>query len=145
MHLIHSIAQADFDGDSQMRSSSSSDDSDAMFPAANEPPTTQTNSVFTQLRQADLSPPSSQDPPDLAGAASVEDAMDITEGVDLAGGNDRGQAALTGEPMEHERELEKEPGYAWKNVKAREEYQRAMDSVVDKHFSLRTHDHCYHL
>lgn len=34
-------------------------------------------------------------------------------------------------------DVELEPGYAWSNKKAREEYDRAMEHVVDKTFSLR--------
>lgn len=34
-------------------------------------------------------------------------------------------------------DVEREPGYAWNNKKARDEYQRAMELVVDKNFNLR--------
>ena len=33
-------------------------------------------------------------------------------------------------------DAEKEPGYAWNNKKARDEYARSMDQVVDKGFNL---------
>lgn len=32
---------------------------------------------------------------------------------------------------------EQEPGWSWKNAKAREEMLRAMDTVEDKNFNLR--------
>ena len=59
--------------------------------------------------------------------------MDTTTGAELE------PVISTGDFMEDDRDAEKEPGYAWKNAKAREEYQRAMESVVDKNFSLRMH------
>ncbi|KAA6410840.1 MAG: hypothetical protein FRX48_05150 [Lasallia pustulata] len=130
---------SDADGDSQMRSSSSSDadDTEIMFPTANDPPTPQSNPRLVPFPTSELSPPTSQDPPDQnGGGLPPEDLMDLSGGQDLLNriGMDedlvaRG-AGLKDEDM-------RQAGWAWNNKKARDEYARAMEQVVDKGFNLR--------
>ena len=118
-----------------MHSSSSSDsESEAMFPSANDPTTPQNNGVFTQLRQTELSPPSSQDAPHQNGV--LEDVMDVT---DVQGFGEAGDSLqpTTGRAHGEGQEAEKAPGFAWSNPRAREEFSRAMDSVMEKDFNLR--------
>lgn len=122
-----------------MLSSPSEDGSDALFPSADDPPTPQNNDVFTQLRQAELSPPSSQDPPGQNGAAPTDDLMDVAEVQENEHANGGGGPLGMGPPLTVERDAEKEPGYAWKNAKAREEHHRFMEQVMDKNFNLRMH------
>ena len=132
-----------------MRASSSEDDddSDTMFPTANEPAPSHLNPTLSHII---ASPPASQDPPDLVGGTnSQDDAMDFAESANAstggsvwdqqpkssgvagsAGGSERGPVKLG------KGETEKEPGYAWNNKKARDEYARSMEQVVDKGFNL---------
>ena len=129
-------------------SSSEDDDSDAMFPAANEPAPTGLNPTISNLL---ASPPPSQDPAD---AISIgDDVMDFTENANaniggngsdqtmrsagVAGSAEGSQKSLnkTGNSVKEE-DVEKQPGYAWKNKKARDEYQRALEQVVDRNFNL---------
>ncbi len=142
---------SDPDGDSQMRVSSS-DDSDAMFPTANEPAPARSNAVLSEVL---ASPPTSQDPPDQAGAGFQEDMMDFTESANAniggngfdqhstpaevagsTGGSRKPQMKMGSLGRGWEMEKEKEPGYAWNNKKARDDYHRAMEQVVDKNFNL---------
>ena len=144
--------EADVDGDSQMRSSSSDEEeSEPLFPSANDPTNAQTQAQATVF-MPELSPPTSQDPPDENGWSGFQDDdMDLTgnsaptdknvpkhvnpEELFLSVASSKPQAR---EGYETREEAEHEPGYAWKNPKAREEYSRAMEQVVDKDFSLRT-------
>ena len=133
-----------------MRASSSDEDSDAMFPTANEPAPAGPDPT---LPEPLASPPTSQDPPDPIDTGVQEDVMDFAESANAniggngfdhprpgtagsAGGALKPQAKMTGLGRGWELEKEKEPGYAWNNNKARDEYHRAMEQVVDKNFNL---------
>ena len=132
---MHSVAYGDPDGDAQMRSSSSSDnESEAMFPSANDPPASQNDTTLAQSRQAGLSPPSSQDPPHLNGTSM--DMMEVIESEDLPSGEASNVQSAATRAHDEGQEAEKEPGYAWSNPRAREEFARAMDSMLDKDFSI---------
>lgn len=120
-----------------MLSSPSEDGSDALFPSADDPPTPQNNDILAQLRQAELSPPNSQDPPGQNGAAPVDDLMDVAEVQETENANGGGVPLGMGPPLALDRDAEKEPGYAWKNAKAREEFHRSIEQVLDKSFNLR--------
>ncbi|KAL9104952.1 MAG: hypothetical protein Q9187_008841 [Circinaria calcarea] len=142
MILIHDIetsllANSDPDGDSRMISSPSENGSDALFPAADDPPTPQNNDILAQLRQAELSPPSSQDPPGQNGAFPPDDMMDVAEVQEIEDSNEGGDSVGIGGSVALDKDAEKEPGYAWKNAKAREDYHRSMEQVLDKGFTLR--------
>lgn len=138
-----------------MRSSSSDEDeSDALFPTANDPTITLNQPPATTFT-SELSPPTSQDPPDQNGYEGYhDDNMDLeppqalrdTEaqeqghqsdffGVGPSGSNiaQHAQADDYGRSGEEQQE----PGYAWNSKKARDEYQKAMESVVDRNFNLR--------
>ncbi|MCJ1481393.1 hypothetical protein MMC06_001550 [Schaereria dolodes] len=133
---------ADADGDSQMRSSSDENDSDPMFPAASEPTTPQNNDILSQLRQAELSPPNSQDPPVANGTVDQkehrEDWMDFGEGlVPTEDSNDVPVDQMVWDSLPSKEINRHLPGYNWKNSRAREEFHRAMEQVVDKGFNLR--------
>ena len=75
--------------------------------------------------------------------------MDFSESANASiGGNgweqqprlagDTGSAARSGKEQTKlgKGDAEKEPGFAWNNKKARDEYARSMEQVVDKGFSL---------
>ena len=110
-----------------MDSSSSASDSENMFPAEHQhDPITpqQGESYVTRLTKAigsELSPPQSQERGD---EASMPNLVDNTN-VHAPEASSR-----------KEREM-KEPGWGWKNPKAREEYERSMEFVLDRQFSLR--------
>ncbi|KAI9878775.1 MAG: hypothetical protein M1830_010577 [Pleopsidium flavum] len=131
---------SDADGDSQMHSSPSSaeDETETMFPAANDPPTPTANSLPIHPFNSELSPPTSQDPPNQRnGAATEEDVMDYTSSQQNGNGAAVGEQMVTREAAGRTRDMGKQPGSAWSNTRAAEEYTRAMESVVDQKFSLR--------
>lgn len=51
------------------------------------------------------------------------------DGVGAGGGSGAEQSA---QAVGQQGRVEDEPGYAWRNKKAQEEYARAMDQIVDK-------------
>lgn len=126
------IVFLDPDGDDQMQASSPSthgDDSDSMFPIGDEslnaPPTLQDDIT------GDLSPPHSQDLPQVDG----DEAMDLSGDHIGAMGTDSQGRGLQIDPAQG-LEQSSAPGASWNNPKAREEFQRAWNSVVDKKFNL---------
>lgn len=135
-----------------MRSSSSDEEeSDPLFPTANESTNTLNLPPPTAFA-SELSPPTSQDPPDQNGIEDFhDDSMDLEPnrtprgtGLKEVEGHPSGAYEISsveqyGLADEHGRggEEEQEPGYAWNNKKARDEYHKAMEFVVDKNFSLR--------
>ena len=128
----------DQDGDSQMLSSDSGNESDSMFPSANDPPTPQNlNAIaLAQLRSSQLSPPDSQDPFNMNGSVPQEDLMDMSE-QQLGEFSSTGLDTMVGPSNEQQKDADKEPGWAWKNKKAMDDYHRVMDQVLDKNFNLR--------
>ncbi|KAK3680559.1 hypothetical protein LTR37_021166 [Vermiconidia calcicola] len=132
---------ADHDGDSQMVSSVEDSDSDR-----------NTQTPLNQTAQPGVvSPPDSQHrsamPPSATGAAisnangkrpinTISNGADEEELAGMLGAN--GKTRQEFPPKTHERSgytwnrAEDEPGYAWLNKKAVDEYQRAWDSLVHK-------------
>lgn len=115
-------------------SSSDAEDAESMFPTANDPVTT--NSQFDSILNtasgpvSDLSPPASQDPPGRNGALAQDgEAMDIGNGERGRKGNLKSEFAKTAASTH-------EPGASWNNRKAKDEWQRAWNSLEDKTFSL---------
>lgn len=111
MHL-----STDLDGDSEMLSSSgSASPVGARTPTFDKP-------------AAELSPPGSQ-------TASQHESFGVSSSFDkLAGGH----AAGNGKPSSVAgAQIKEQPGASWNNQRAQEEYNRALESVVDKDFSLR--------
>lgn len=129
-------------------SSSEEDDSDTMFPTANEPAPARPNPTLSDLL---VSPSPSQDPTDAINRG--DDVMDFTGNANASigeNGSDQttrlagaaGGAGVNQKPLSkagnsvNGEEAEKQPGYSWKNKKARDEYQRALEQVVDRNFNL---------
>lgn len=140
--LLGINAKLDADGDSQMRSSSDEDESEALFPSDSIPQKQNpTSSTFT----SELSPPASQDAPEESGFQDEE--MDLTGSHDAAtlnkwGGGPKNALNTTVRKDEDETKgEEQEPGYAWNNQKAKDDFHRAWDQVTDKNFSLRENHH----
>ena len=118
-----------------MHSSSSDNDSEAMFPSSDHQP--QIRGDDPLLDTSELSPPLSQDAPshkDLAPQLDV-DLMDMGPGQAQDGSSRRDPMAV-GSVFSKGPEKSTEPGHAWKNKKAKDEYSRAMDQVVDRNFNL---------
>lgn len=127
------------------------DESETLFPSANEPPLEE--SIFP----IDLSPPTSQDPPDQTDWMGIrDDNMDLImpQGapVIMARANDveerkvahelNGSSTDTFIKEDYEPSgAEHEPGYAWRNTKAVEEHRRALDQVTDRNFNLSRSKH----
>lgn len=148
---VHKL-QIDPDGDSQMHSSPASsdeDDTEAMFPSANEPPSFTSYPIHTHPAfddnpafdlSSELSPPNSQDPQQDAGWDQSGNVMDLTGSQDgpVENGNSAhasGEGNLKRAFVTSAEEIHK-PGAAWDNKRARDEYGRAWQTVEDKEFSL---------
>ena len=111
-----------------MQSSSSDNDSDAMFPSANHQ--TQAPGSDSLLDISELSPPLSQE------TANPNDvAPEIGQGQ-AQRGNAAGESRIVNNVFFKDSGRTVELGHAWKNRKAREEYSRALDQVLDKSFNL---------
>ncbi|MCJ1284728.1 hypothetical protein MMC26_004064 [Xylographa opegraphella] len=131
--------EEDKDRDSQMLSSDSGNESDSMFPSASDPPTPQNpgSNTLEHFRSSQLSPPNSQDPINMNRNEMQEDLMDMSE-QQLGELSSGGMSSTMGVTINEEsKDAENEPGWAWKNQKAMDDYQRAMDQVLDKNFNLR--------
>lgn len=133
-----------------MRTSSDEDESETLFPSANDPPPREGMASST-IFSAELSPPTSQDPPDSTewegfqdenldpippGAPSMARSK-ASEGRSrgIHGPNGNSSRTLFKEGLEQSGP-ENEPGYGWMNAKAQEEYYKATEQVTDKGFSL---------
>lgn len=115
---------ADIDGDSEMLSSSGS-----ASPAGARTPT----ETRQQFAGSELSPPGSQTRSQhgVTGQATASS----TGG---AGGFEKtGESHTPTDGKAQTTEQKEQPGASWMNQRAQEEYQRALESVVDKDFSLR--------
>ncbi|CAO2650402.1 Nn.00g016940.m01.CDS01 [Neocucurbitaria sp. VM-36] len=133
--------ESDMDGDSTMHSSPSlnGNDDDEMFPDEalshnpNPDPSTPHHPALN-LASRELSPPNSQSQP--------RDPASLTQGVNANGkrplslaqtaaGMQGGshQDAETGYQWSKQ---EEQPGYDWKNTRAREEEARALETIIDK-------------
>lgn len=133
-----------------MRTSSDEDESETLFPSANDPPLGE-NMASSTIFPTELSPPTSQDPPDPTEWEGYQDGNSDSIPPD-APSMERSKAAegrsgeiygLNGDsshiPFKESHEhsgAENEPGYAWRNPKAVEEYHKAMEQVTDRGFSL---------
>ena len=123
-----------------MLGSSSSSDDEAMFPSELDP----TNSAFQENLAAlerqppGLSPPHSQELPDVMDTAEGNDrAMNGADQLlDAARGIDQGNGWEPKSEFAKSAELVHEPGSCWNNKKAKEEWQKAWNQIEDKNFSL---------
>ena len=125
----------DLDGDSRMHSSSSSDegDSDSMFPAEHEPPGS--SSHHQNSTRPNVSHGYPQSLPEAA-ASTPPQSQDNDHAMDMEMGNDRLSENGPSGAGQKSVDLENEPGAAWNNKKAIEEYRRALTQIEDKNFSL---------
>ncbi|KAL8823376.1 MAG: hypothetical protein Q9191_005913 [Dirinaria sp. TL-2023a] len=116
-----------------MHSASSDNDSD-MFPTADHPIEGRTLGGSRLAETANLSPPLSQNTPSQNDQfPQMDEAMDTSGGPTPPRTSALSMENMASQDTEHKRI----PGSTWKNRKAREDYAKAMDTVVDKNFSLR--------
>ncbi|KAF7118167.1 hypothetical protein CNMCM5793_007568 [Aspergillus hiratsukae] len=117
----------DLDGDSQM---ASSPESSVDSPAGSRTPTNN-NSLNDPASgfagASELSPPGSQ----------TQNFSEVTEMAELE--KNRASDLLTqvaGQQQQQQQQQQQRPGARWMNKRAEEEYQRAMEYIVDKDFNL---------
>lgn len=125
---------------SPLTETSQGEESDTMFPAANDAPAVGNLDDQTRHMQAvgELSPPYSQD----QGDADEDEAMDLTGGepaLDASSQNmhaGSGNVSVTRSEFARSAEAKHEPGASWDNQKARDEYEKHWHGLLDKNFSL---------
>ena len=107
-----------------------------MFPTADNPITGQTLASSRPADTAELSPPLSQD--DMIQndhILQLDEAMDTGVGP-IQSSNSVINPMQFGTAVSQDAEHKRVPGSAWNNRKARDDYARAMDVVVDRPFNL---------
>lgn len=117
---------------SQASSSESQDESDALFPAANDPPVN-VNTIYGG--NPELSPPHSRETSPKAAAEAMDTAGGNTAN-DVDGPIDSNPMAEPNSDFAKSAEGIPEPGACWNNPKARDEYQRQLNLLQDRNFSL---------
>ena len=135
----------DPEGDNDMspttESSNEEEEADNMFPAANDnttAPNTQATLADQHPASGELSPPLSQDPPDL----NEDEAMDLGDGNTAWETTNNIQSYKidgNGDGATQDRTVNTGNSYkpgGWDTPKAREEYQRHWHGLLDKNFSL---------
>lgn len=125
--------RSDNEGDSTMHSSA---DEDEMFPdeaLPNNPATPMNASLQNLAAASELSPPNSQGGPSIP-----RDTSTLSSAVNANGKRplSLAQSASIGSHTDAETgyswtKQEDQPGWEWKNTRAREEENRALDSIVD--------------
>jgi hypothetical protein len=125
---------SDHDGDSTMHSSA---DEDEMFPDEALPnnPATPMNASIQNLAAPDLSPPNSQGGP----ANALREPSTLSSAVNANGKRPLSLAQTAPVQGTHTdsdtgyswSRPEDQPGWEWKNTRAREDESRALDAMVD--------------
>ena len=65
----------------------------------------------------------------------MADRSGLGNGSVQSGGAGAGGSAMTGQGQQ-QKQKQKQPGESWMNKRAEDDYQRALEYVVDKDFSL---------
>ncbi|KAF2131424.1 hypothetical protein P153DRAFT_365013 [Dothidotthia symphoricarpi CBS 119687] len=143
---------SDVDGDSAMHSSPDVDlaaNDDEMFPDEAQPTTPHNAASYALDPTSELSPPNSQGPAILPRDDSI--GTTIASGVNANGkrplsgvATAASTAGVVGTHQDADTgyqwsKLEDQPGYEWKNNRAREEEARALDQIVDKGHQIKNH------
>lgn len=143
---------SDVDGDSTMHSSPDTggiDDDDNMFPdEANQPSTPRNAAGVLADRNAELSPPDSQGPPNLnrgesSGAGAAGPSALNANGKRLhasaaPSASSTGTTHTDPETGYQWSKPEDQPGWEWKNARAKEDEHRALESIIDKSYMIKT-------
>lgn len=118
--------EPDYDGDSQMASSPESSLPGTRTPTTSNPAYANTSTpAQAATGMGELSPPGSQ-----------QQAHRTAGGRTMSGGGGVELAAASGSQQKQQQSQQRRPGETWMNKRAEDEYHRAMESVVDKDFSL---------
>lgn len=121
-------------------------DDDEMFPDE-ALPSTPRNPASHALNSSELSPPNSQGPANLPRGdnSSASIASNVNENGKrplslnpAATSNDSGMTHTDPETGYQWSRAEDQPGYEWKNQRAREDEMRALDQVVDKGSQIKS-------
>jgi hypothetical protein len=127
-----------------MHSSPVNASDDEMFPdeaLPNNPATPHNTSL--NIAANELSPPNSQsqprDPASLALGVNSNGKRPLSTGLtqsatNILGGGGTHQDAETGYQWSRQ---EDQPGFEWKNTRAREEEARALDNIIDKGYMIK--------
>jgi hypothetical protein len=119
----------DPDGDSEMLSSP---ESGKFAPGPNDPRTPRAPPGLTeQFPASELSPPGSQ------GVANTKQPITRNEAIGSVSAVFANSRKAIEQKSTEATEAKNAPGSSWMNKRAEEEYQRAMEYVVDLDFSLR--------
>ncbi|PVH98779.1 hypothetical protein DM02DRAFT_530535 [Periconia macrospinosa] len=132
--------ETDIDGDSTMHSSPDlAADDDEMFPDE-APSTPKTAAAFALDPTSELSPPNSQGGPSLSTTTSTAGLNTNGKRNLPAGASGEAAASNFAPGVVHTdpatgykwSKQEDQPGYEWKNNRAREDEARALEQIVDK-------------
>ncbi|KAF2018768.1 hypothetical protein BU24DRAFT_447401 [Aaosphaeria arxii CBS 175.79] len=143
---------SDIDGDSTMHSSpelEAIEDDDNMFPDEQDGPSTPRNTASALAgRDSELSPPDSQGPANLPLEGNLPAAFSATPSNLNANGkrvHSSAAPSATGDQVHIDPDTgyqwvkqEDQPGWDWKNSRAREEELRALDTILDKGGMIKT-------
>ncbi|KAH7114236.1 hypothetical protein B0J11DRAFT_540465 [Dendryphion nanum] len=143
---------SDADGDSTMHSSPDiggiDDDDDNMFPDEANQPSTPRNAANAILdRNAELSPPDSHGPPQTNRADSFGSMAGVPGTLNANGKRVHASAVPPLAPgVSHTdqetgyqwNKQEDQPGWEWKNTRAKEEEHRSWESIIDKGAMIKT-------
>ena len=127
-----------------MNMSSDSGESEELFPLDNRPPQEGSPGAdldTSHLLASELSPPQSQEPSDVMATAGdtdmvVENENGLRQNATLEQGLLESESTWEKSEFAKSAEMVHEPGAAWNNKKARDEYQRAAAQIEDRNFSL---------
>lgn len=122
-----------------MNSSPSDNESESLFPATNGGGVSIHGGADAPMETSELSPPLSQE----AGSQPNAESMDMGMGTAQSqGSNSIGNRMNVGNILSREPHGSDEPGYAWFNTKAKDDYNRAFAEILDKNFTLSMNTDC---
>lgn len=144
---IKRLKMLDADGDSTMHSSPELGADNEMFPDEGAGPSTPRNAAnFALDPSSELSPPNSQGPSNLPRDDSFTAAFSGSPSLNVngkrvlaptsAGAHDN--AHMDSETGYSWSRQEDQPGWEWKNTRAREDEARALEQIVDKNSMIRS-------
>ena len=151
---VSDLMMSDADGDSTMQSSPELAADDEMFPDEAGPSTPRNAASFSLDPASELSPPNSQGGPSnvprdesfpaaLAGTPTALNAngkrIRASAALTSAVGSGNSSAVQTDAVTGYQwSKAEDQPGYEWKNTRAREDEARAMEQIVDRASQIKS-------
>lgn len=144
---IKRLRMADADGDSTMHSSPELGPDDEMFPDEQNGPSTPRNAASLALDpNSELSPPNSQGPSNLPRDDSFAAAMSGSPSLNVNGKRVLAPtSAASDQNVNTDPETgyqwskpEEQPGWEWKNSRARDEEARALEQIIDRNAMIKS-------